>query len=290
MKKLFKKNPALIIAIFLIIGAVSFVLVRSYNIKKYNNIINNGIETTATYVEGSHETTHTQMNVEYFSFEFEFFDNNGNIHIQRTKENYVDVHIRRLKNDPEITIKYDPETFEAVETTFGKGATTGGMEILIVLYVLAMGVVIAFAVVKVVRNFIEDKVLREGSEYLATFESYDKSSVSGGQINYKFRYSWTDILGVYHEGKSSRSYVLGDIRKFQELKGIKIKTLGKHSVILIDPKDITPSMISSSHSFYSYTSNNRDSQTFAHTKCPYCGELIDESNTNCASCGAKINK
>ena len=274
MKK--KSKMWLFFLMFAIFFMIPSLVMGGFVVKhfKNKNIASNGIETIAEVVEGSYASGVTVNGVSYYSIQFEFYDENGEIHYGKTSESYTMAQIRHLEESGYITIKYDSKTFKAIEASYSISAGNkflffiGGVFALVD---LGFWCAVICLIVKEVRC---SKLEKNGDEYEATMISYGSNLRVNGVPMYFVTYSWINDRGEFKEGKSRSVFTLNEVLMLEESKIIKIKASGNRSVIVLTTAQLN------------MENNNKHYEKEINNKCPYCGSKYLKSSNSCPKCGA----
>lgn len=97
---------------------ISFIFIfRIIKNQKYSNLLINGIQVEAEIIPGSQQSTTTIDDIPYFSMKFSYTDKNNITREGTTSESYTYEETLYLEEVKYILIKYDPKTFETVESS-----------------------------------------------------------------------------------------------------------------------------------------------------------------------------
>ncbi len=248
---------------------------------KYQNILTNGIETEATVLPDT-EASNVEINdIPYYSFEFSFVDQNGDTHIGRTSVSFTISEVGLYEKMGTITIKYNPKTFDAIESSYSFSNSEGVRALVIIAVVFGVvdcifwGVVI-FLIRKLVRR---EKIKEEGKEYTADFLEFSTNTRVNGRSMYKISYIWTDEKGNTHNGTSPSDYYYNEALAFEAACTFKIKAKDGDSVVISTPQELIRGL-----------KKSEKSKQNGKSKCQYCGSVYNEKESRCPSCGANNNQ
>lgn len=285
IKVFFKYNFISIFAIFIAFFAVILSFIAFGNRVNYKNILANGIETQAEVLEHTYRSTLEVNGEHYYRIDFEFVDENGYSHIGTTSETFSYYEISQLCERGVITIKYDPESFDAIEASYdpsedlGKNTTT-----ILALFFLGVDAILWLFVIKTgIRNIKEKKLAETGREYSAKVSYIHTNVTVNGVPKYKVNYTWVGEKGTTRSGSSRSTYLRHEAEALEHAGTIQIKAEGKHSVIVT-----TPDMCQHTH-YDNLTDEEADQQRQEQLKCDYCGHNISSSDEYCSNCGARVN-
>lgn len=291
VKAIFYKNEGLIFLaiIFLILAIVIPVSMYDRSID-YDYIIQHGVETEATINPSSYDSNVSVNDIRYYNVEYCFYDSDGNSHIGRTSTSYNNFEIKEIIENETIMIKYDPETYESVESSYDRSRDQGRKSSNVFLFAfggidLIMWIII---IVNAINNISLKKVYDKGLEYDAEVTSISTHSIENNNSKYKVHYKWTDELGNSYTGSSSYKYLHYQAVDLHNKVNIKIKALGKKSFILTIPSlgrnendnDRVKSPIE--RRFEKYASKNN--------RCLRCGQNLKATDVNCPNCGELVTK
>ena len=275
------------ILVFIIIFAIIFLIPplatvgQIGNHFKYQNILTNGIETEAIVLPDT-EACNVEVNdIPYYSFEFSFVDQNGNTHFGRTSASFTISEVGMYERIGTITIKYNPKTFDAIESSYNFSNSEGTQTLVIIAVVFGIvdfifwGVVI-FLIKKSVKR---KKIKEEGKEYTADFLEFSTNTMVNGRSMYKISYIWTDEEGNTHNGNSPSDYYYNEALAFEAAGTFKIKAKDGDSVVISTPQELIKSL-----------KKSENSKQNGKSKCQYCGSVYNGKETRCPSCGANNNQ
>ena len=285
VKTFFKNNFVAIFAIFVAVFAAILSFIAFGNRIDYEYILANGIETQAEVLENTYYSSLEVNGVSYYTIDFEFIDENGNIHRGTTSETFTYQEIARLCERGIITIKYDPETFDAIEASYdpsqdsGKNVTTA----LAIAFLVVDAILWVFVVKAGIRNLKEKKIEETGKEYTANVTGIKVGVVVNNVPRYKVMYTWIGENGTTMSGSSKAKYYQREAEALEQAGTIQIKAVGNISVITTSP-DMCK------HDHYGYLTNeDARIKSKEQLKCDYCGHNISEKDEYCANCGARVN-
>ena len=266
--------------LFFLIFAVAFMIpsiVCGVFLSKYfenKSIVSNGIETEAKVVKGSYSSSLTVNGVSYYSIQFEFYDEKGEIHFGKTSEAFTIAEVRHLEEFGYITIKYDSKTFKAIEASYSIGE---GDKLLFILCGVFTPVDLGFwcaVICLLVKEIRIGKLEKNGEEYEATMLSYGSNLQVNNIPMYFVTYYWINDKGEHKEGKSRSVFTHHEVLMLEEAKTFKIKARGDLSVIVSTPAQLNTE------------SNNKHYEKERINKCPYCGTRYKKDSYSCHKCGA----
>ena len=161
VKTFFKNNFATIFAIFIAVFAAAFSFWAFANRVDYKDILENGIETQAEVLKNTYYSSLEVNGVAYYTIDFEFVDENGHSHIGTTSETFTYYEISQLCERGVITIKYDPETFDAIEASYDPSQDSGkNIATTFAVIFCVVDALLWFFVIKTgIRNLKEKKIL-----------------------------------------------------------------------------------------------------------------------------------
>ena len=137
IKAIFKYNFFLIFAIAFAIpvAIISFFFAQNIN---YAYIAANGIKTTGYVIPDSYWSNLSINDVDYYHVEYYFYDEYGITYYGKTSDAYLYYEVLQLEDIGEISIKYDPNTFDSIESTFDlfKDGTT----FIFIIFLVAFGI------------------------------------------------------------------------------------------------------------------------------------------------------
>lgn len=290
-----KKGPK--IWLFLLVFAAFFSLPSIFMFGsftshfKYQGILANGVSTEATIIVGSYSSNVEVNDVDYYSIEFEFSDEDGQKHRGRTSPAFTYYEIKQLESAGTIIIKYDPNTFEAIEATYslsagGNSGTIIIFSIFTVIDLILWGVTIAM----IVKEIKKKKIAKDGHEYTAAFVSCAVGVTVNGVPHYYISYSWTDHNGNFREGKSGSDYTYREAKAFEMSQNFQIKATGDDSVIITSPAQLMHNISQTNPDFQTNWSqqlaNHSQPSTPKKVQCRYCDCVYDSSLDRCPNCGA----
>ena len=125
----------------------------------------------------------------------------------------------------------------------------------------------------VVKSIRDKKVIKNGTEFTATFVSFASNVAVNNVPMFYISYVWQDAYGVKKEGKSSSDYTIHEAEAFERAKKFKIKVLGTHSVIITKPSELTAQI-------------KESATTQGKVVCEYCSSVYNEKQDKCPHCGA----
>lgn len=261
---------ALILMIFVLVFSNVFT-----NHFKYQNILKTGIETQAEIIDGNYESNLEVMGTSYYRLEYIFVDENNYKHQGKTSETFTYADVLNFIESGYITIKYNPKTFESIESSYHITASIrSSMIIAGVFIVLDLGSWI-LAIVLVIKEFKKVRISSTGKEYDAVFVSYDSHFDITDNPMYSVSYTWKDEFGQIKNGKSGPEYSYQEARALKNAGTFNIKVVGKESVITTNIFEL------SMHHFETIKKNKSETTT-----CVYCGTVYDKKLDRCPSCGA----
>lgn len=278
--------------IVLIIMAIAFsapAFVFISNIGKNNfkkEIFENGVETVATVDSSSYGSSLTINDVEYYSIEYWFYDDNGNVHKGETGENYTYYDIQLMIQQRLIAIKYDPNTFKSVEMTYydsGNISETANTLFIAVFGVvaLALWVTVGFFIFK----FVKIRILQSKGKTVNAMVTQVKGGVTVNHVHmFKVFYCYQDNM-ITKEGHSGYEYTHSQARAFENMKNIQILVYKNMSKIKTNPNEIIYEQ-----SFENADSFDKNTSQKKFTHCQYCNSTVLEDETKCPNCGAQMNK
>ena len=286
IKAIFKYNFFLIFAIAFAIpvAIISFFFAQNIN---YAYIAANGIETTGYVIPDSYWSNLSINDVDYYHVEYYFYDDYGITYYGKTSDAYLYYEVLQLEDIGEISIKYDPNTFDSIESTFDlfKDGTT----LIFIIFLVAFGIAdIIFWVIsiKTIKNNIAlINVEKSGTEYDAVVTHINTNLTVNGVEKFKVYYTWKNEMGQEFSGSSNSKYVYYQAKNLEDLKNIRIKAIGNKSYILTDPDSIH---IDHNNPSQEQVEQNIDSVPVRQEYCDYCGEKVSSSDVYCPNCGAKL--
>ena len=285
VKTFFKHNVVIIFAIFVAVFAIILSFIAFGNRVDYKDILANGIETQAEVLEHTYRSNLEVNGVPYYKVDFEFVDENGHSHIGTTSESFTYYEISQICDRGVITIKYDPESFDAIEASYNPSQDTGKKSITtIALVFMGIDAILWFFAIKTgIRNIREKKLAENGREYTAKVTYISSNVVVNDVPKYKVHYTWVGENGTAMSASSRSIYLRHEAEALESAGTIQIKAEGKLSVIIT-----SPDMCQHNH-YDNLTNEVADQQRQAQLKCDYCGHNISSSDEYCGNCGARVN-
>ena len=282
--------------LFAIIATVVMFLIADpiLDVKKYDVIVDTGIETTAEVVEVNPSTI-TVMNVTYYSLKFVFEDEFGIKHTGDTTYAFTYEDLLKLELNNSILIKYDPETLESVEAEFNsKDNPSIKVSIVALVVVGIVGLILWIVAIRIIlKAFIKQSVLRNGQETTAEVIKIGSNVRVNGKPLYFIEYRWRDNLGNSHNTQTGADYTEEIAKELASRGNIIIKVKGKHSAIVVD-KEVEYSSRSNPKTYIeeqSYKDILLNRTPIRETKkCNYCGQVIEDNANFCPNCGAEMNE
>lgn len=248
---------------------------------KYQNILTNGIEAEATVLPNT-EASNVKINdIPYYSFEFSFVDQNGDIHIGRTSASFTISEVGMYEKIGTITIKYNPKTFDAIESSYSFSNSEGVQALVIIAVVFGVVDSIFWGVVIfiIIRSVKRKKIKEEGKECTADFLEFSTNTRVNGKSMYKISYIWTDEEGNTHNGTSPSDYYYNEALAFEAAGTFKIKVKDGDSVVISTPQELIRSL-----------KKSENAKQNSKSKCQYCGSVYNVKESRCPSCGASNNR
>ena len=294
MFKVFLKNTFALF--FAIIGLVVIFLIMGpiLDTKKYDEIVANGIETTAEVVDVNSSTI-TYLDVKYYSVKYVFKDGSGVKHDGDSTHTFTYSDLLLLELDNTILIKYDPETFESIEADYSSKNNPSliGSTIALVLVGITDLVLWVVAIRIIANAFIKIWVLKNGEETTAEVVNIHSNVRVSNRHLYYIKYKWTDSLGNVRISKTGADYSEEIARELLSRQNIIIKAKGKHSAIVVDreikesAKNITTPYMAQ-HSFEENIFINKTSEEIR--RCNHCNQVVERKSNFCPNCGAEMNE
>lgn len=253
---------------------------------KNSPLLKNGTETVATVLPDTKELVVTINNVDYYSIEYYFYAEDGTKHYGETTDTYKSYQIEELIDKGTLLIKYDPKTFESIESSYKLDNSKNNGQIIIVLIfgsVSALLWVLVFGVgmTNIKRLKLEKKVLLEGKEYIATVSDINTTLTINGVPRYKIIYSWIGEDGRVVTGKTECKYFYQEAIDIKNNKHIIIRAIGPNSVVYKLPEVDNPG---------TNLQEILDKSEQVNYFCEYCGGAISKETKKCDSCGAKLKR
>ena len=246
---------------------------------KYEKILKTGIEVQAEIISDSYSSNLEVMETKYYKIEYIFVDENNIKHQGTTSESLTYADVLNLLESGYINIKYNPETFESIESSYHITSSIRSQMIIsgiIIVLDLAAWIIAIVCVILEIRKAIISNI---GKEYKAVFISYDSFlNISDTQL-YSISYTWKDEYGQIKNGKSKPFFTYHEANALKNAGTFDIKVIGKKSIITADFSKL------SIHNFE--TIKKKKSETFT---CAYCCTVYDKILERCPSCGASQNE
>ena len=291
IKTIFHRNEALIFLaiIFLILAIVIPVSMYDRSID-YEYIIQYGVETEATINPSSYNSNVSVNDIRYYYVEYYFYDSDGNSHIGRTSSSYNYFEIKDIIENETIIIKYNPENYESIESSYDRSRDQGQKSSNIFLFAFGGIDIIIWIVIIVnaINNISLKKVYDKGLEYDAEVTGISTHSINKNNSKYKVHYKWTDELGNSYIGSSSYKYLHYQAMDLNNQRNIKIKALGKKSIILT-----RPSFECNENYIYREKSpieRKFEKNALKNNLCLKCGQKLKTTDANCPKCGELVTK
>ena len=299
MKVFFKKNIALLLGLLFIFVTLLFGFVMLKDNINYSNILKNGIETDGYILPESYYSNTIVNNVKYYEIGYYFYDEQSNKHEGTTSATYTYSEILEFSEMETIKIKYDPKTFDSVESSFNLYGTYTKNSIFV------LGIFVFFSVLSFVWGIIIGikeislvKVKRDGKEYPALVVAKTSGVVVNGVPQYRIVYTWKDELGNNITSKTRCIYTYYEALALEELGKITIKAIGKRSFVTTIP-DVSRFYAEGQDTTVSYDENREKSVIEKRfeakmlkgksSKCEFCGQKVNSTYEYCDNCGARIN-
>jgi len=257
--------------------------------------INNGIETTAIVYDYSNDTT--ENDIPLYSLYYRFYDENGNIHEGKTSCDYLYDDVEEIMDGTkEISIKYNPDTFDSVQSSFSGKPN-------IALYILPIfGLISVYFIFSMIKDVIvfnkHKKIIKEGTRTQGQYLGYRLYHKSNSEQYYYVQYSYKDNQGVQQTTISKYFTFNSKQITMMEQKGVvDVAYLGNESTIIFD--DIYKNSSATSNNNSSPVSQvsighinvfeeiKVDSKPVEKKKCEYCGEDLPDGELVCPKCGAR---
>ena len=166
IKVIFKRNFYLIFAIAFAIPVIvlGMLFAQSTN---FADVAKNGIETEGYIIQDSYRSNLTVNDVDYYHISFYFYDENEVMHQGKTSDAYTYYEVVDINELEYIMIKYDPDTFDAVESTydFSKDSSTIPMIIMLAIFGICDLIFWIISIITVKTNIDLIKVEKYGTEY-----------------------------------------------------------------------------------------------------------------------------
>jgi hypothetical protein len=291
IRAIFKHNYLLLFAIAFSIPLIVMGFLLSTNLN-YASIVANGIETTGYIIPNSYDSNLYVNDVPYYHIGYVFYDEYGVEHYGKTSDafSYYDVMI--LEEYGLINIKYNPETFEAVQASYSffDDGTTVALMMMLAIFGLFDLVFWIISIRTILYNLSLIKVGKSGKEYSAMVTHISTNIRINGVDKYKVYYTWTDDTGRACHGASRSQYGFNQAKKLEDAKKIKIMAMGNKSYIVTNPDTLS---INYQNAPIDQVEDNYARETVAvaaNEWCDYCGEKISSSDKHCPNCGAKIQR
>ncbi len=283
-KVLFRHNMFFVFAAFFAIPVIVLIFALS-GYSSFDNVVANGIRVRAEVIENSASSSTTINGVAYYDIAFEFKDENGETHRGRTSDAYTYSEILDLEEAGYLYIKYDPETFEAVQADYNPYSDSTKIMLLVFLAVFGIADMVFWIIVvkRILKNVRLDKVEKSGKEYTAQVTGYSSNTTVNGVAKYKVFYSWVGDEGEEKYGVTDSEYNYDVAAAYHRNKYITIKAIGLDSIIVSKPDMCTD---------YHYDNLNEKLENHKAVSpekeyCNYCGHEVKPNDEYCTNCGAK---
>ena len=246
---------------------------------KFQNILENGIEVEATILERSSNSNISINEVDYYSIGYVFVDENGEEHRGRTSATYDYYEISQIAKKKTIKIKYLADTFDSVESDYGKNGMTagGGIGLFVVIFGVVDGLLWVAVIVTIFKEIKKKSISKKGTEYTATYMAMSSNVKVNNVPMYAISYFWKDEKGEIHEDKSGHDFYYKEALAYSNAGTFKIRAVGEDSVITSRPSKLI------------YDLNKTEKQlekSEQYIKCEYCNSRFEKSYTKCPYCGA----
>ena len=292
MKKIFKNNMVMVFAIiFTVVTTIIFVSDRS---NKYQNIARNGIQTTANidYHRNSLSPSRTKyMGKSYYSVHYYFEDEDGFTHYGQTSVSFTRSEAVDIIEDGQITIKYNPATYESIQADYKK-SNDARHKILIIFQIIFSAMTSLLwiaAIVVITKNIKSPKSVKteiKGEQYTATVVGIGTDITQNGIQRYYIDYTWTDQSGRNYSNRTASDYSYEHAKLMEQTGQIKIIAKGRNSSIIengivstYQKTRITPSK--------DFITPKKETNEPSKKNCQYCGFPLDKDSKKCPICGAK---
>lgn len=273
------KNPISKFALLIFaIGILIAIIVLVDNYYSAINLLKDGVVTDAYIIEGSEKYQGGALDQEYYSIKYFFYDENGVKHFGETTNTYILEDIIKMTDNESLKIKFDPNTFESIESSYKYTIDTLKLTACIVLSVfdVILWVIILydFCLYKV-----HNKININGKEYTAeVLEMFSNLKVNGID-KYKIRLMWQDVKGKTIVSNTNSIYLYNEALEITTARYVKIKAIGKYAIITSYSKDLQ-----SLNDKMNLSNNTNLTET--DVRCVYCGYKYNSADKVCPNCGA----
>ena len=228
-------NMFWIFAAFFLLPVI-FLTVEMVQLYNYNGILKRGIEVEAEVVPNSMSSSTSSNGESFYSVAFTFVDEEGIEHRGRTSESYTYEFANLLEDGGTILIKYDPKTFDAVESNYDSSMDKGGqiVKILFFAFFAVDFVLWAVAITLTVKKVKRYRIAMTGTKYSAEVISIDSNVRVNGVDKYKITFTWTSENGEFTDTTPS-NYTFHQAYALQLQKHIEIRAVGNKGVIMTQP-------------------------------------------------------
>ena len=249
---------------------------------KFQNILQNGIEVEAKIIERSQHSNIKINEVSYYYIEYIFADEDGEEHRGRTSVTYDYYEISQIAKKETIKIKYMPNTFESVESDYGKNGMTagGGLGMIVIVFAVVDGLLWLAVIVTIIKEIKKKSISKKGTEYTATYIAMSSNVKVNNVPMYAITYCWKDEKGEIHEDKSGHDFYYKEAIAYSNAGSFKIRAIGEDSVITSRPSKLI------------YELNKTEKQlekNEQYVRCGYCNSRFEKSNLKCPYCGAHVS-
>lgn len=250
---------------------------------KFQNILENGIEVDATIIPSTQSSNIAINEVDYYSIAYVFVDEDGGEHRGRTSATYDYYEISQIAKKDTIKIKYLPDTFDSVESQYGKNGMTagGGIKIFVIIFGVVDGLLWLAVITTIFKEIKKKSISKKGTEYTATFMAMSSNVRVNNVPMYAISYFWKDEKGEIHEDKSGHDFAYKEALAYSDAGTFKIRAIGEDSVITSRPSKLL------------YQLNKTEKQlekSEQYVKCAYCNSRFEKSNSKCPYCGAHTSE
>lgn len=287
-KAFFKWNFLLIFAgAFLIPSFILGLIFAGY--VNTDKIISDGIETDGYIISGSYYSDVEINEVPKYCIKYYFFDQYDIRHTGKTSTSYDYDEIMRLNNEDVIRIKYDPDTFKSIESSYDSNIDIAKF-IISIFFVVFSGVDLILWIISFKTGFRSIRLYfidKNGKEYNAKVTRISSFTRVNNSHRFCVYFTWVDENGTTRESYSQSKYSYSDALAFKRMGAVTIKAKNNYAVIVTKPNARNNKY---DNDRYDYKGNQEYKNNGQLTDCRYCGNQVKTSEEYCKHCGAKIDK
>ena len=130
---------------------------------------------------------------------------------------------------------------------------------------------------QIISSIKHKKVEKNGTEYTATFISFESNVIVNNIPRFTITYVWENEQGERKQGKSGSDYTIMEAEAFERIKKFKIKALGNDSIIITNPALLIAEA-------------EEIELESGKTICEYCDTVYDQEKDKCPHCNAPRTK